>query len=191
MENIKIKNIVIGKQFEDSENLQKFFKTVKEKNIKVIIVEAGNRINIEENLYFDVLWPSTRNIIKENSINNNALVCKLYYKKFTMLFTGDIEEEAEKAICKIYKNSLILKSNILKVAHHGSKSSSTEEFLEMVSPKITLIGVGKDNLYGHPSDVIIERLKKLAIKIYRTDENGEVSIKVNNKGKVKVTNLIK
>lgn len=191
MKNMRVKNVIIGRQFEDSENLQEFTKIVKEKNIKVTTVEAGDKINIEKNLYFYVLWPSAKNEIKENSINNNALVCKLYYKDFTILFTGDIEEKAENIIYKMYKNSKVLKSDILKVAHHGSKSSSTEEFLKLVSPKIALIGVGKNNLYGHPSNIVINRLERIGTKIYRTDENGEISIIVNNKGNVKAREFIK
>lgn len=191
MKNMRVKNVIIGRQFEDSENLQEFTKIVKENNIKVTTVEAGDKINIENNLYFYVLWPSAKNEIKENSINNNALVCKLYYKDFTILFTGDIEEKVENVIYKMYKNSKVLKSDILKVAHHGSKSSSTEEFLKLVSPKIALIGVGKNNLYGHPSNIVINRLERIGTKIYRTDENGEISIIVNNKGNVKAREFIK
>ena len=161
MEELKVKNVIIGKQFENSNNLQKFLKIIKKKNIKVNVVEVGARINIEKNLYFDVLWPNTGQAISENSINNNALVCKLYYKKFTMLFTGDIEEEAEKIIVKNYRDTDILKSTILKVAHHGSKSSSVEGFLELVQPKIALIGVGENNLYGHPNTDVLRRLTNL------------------------------
>ena len=83
MQELKVKNVIIGKQFENSENLQEFLKIVKEKNIKVTVVEQGNKINIEKNLYFNVLWPSSSNSISENAVNNNALVCKLYYKNFT------------------------------------------------------------------------------------------------------------
>ena len=75
----------------------------------------------------------------------------------------------------------MLKSNILKVAHHGSKTSSTQEFLKLVKPQYALIGVGKDNKFGHPSDITIENLKLNSIKIFRTDEMGEISIKSNGK----------
>lgn len=161
LQEIKVKNVIIGKQFEDCENLQEFLKIVNLKNISVRMVEAGTRISIERNLYFDVLWPDSGQAISENSINNNALVCKLYYKNFTMLFTGDIEEEAEKILVSQYAGTNILKSTVLKVAHHGSNSSSIEEFLDFVQPKITVIGVGENNLYGHPSNEVIERLENL------------------------------
>ena len=88
------------------------------------------------------------------------MVMKLQYKEFSMLFTGDIEEVAEKKILDTYNNDLdILKATVLKVAHHGSKSSSTEEFLKAVNSKVAIIGVGENNMFGHPSDVVLERLQ--------------------------------
>lgn len=161
MKNLKVKKVIIGKQFEDSENLQEFLKIAKEKNVKVNVVEAGDKISIEKNLYFHVLWPDSSNIISEKVLNNNALVCKLYYKNFSMLFTGDIEEVAEKELIKRYSNTNTLNSTVLKVAHHGSKTSSTKEFVDLVKPKIAVIGVGKNNLYGHPSLEVIERLSDM------------------------------
>lgn len=161
MQELKVENVFIGKQFEDSENYQKLLGIAKEKEIKIIVVESGSKINIEKNLFFKVLWPDSKNVVFENSINNNALVCKLYYKDFTMLFTGDIEEEAEKILVSKNSNTQMLKATILKVAHHGSNSSSIDEFLKLVKPLITLIGVGENNLYGHPSTDVITRLKDL------------------------------
>lgn len=161
MKKLKVKNVIIGKQFEDSENLQEFLKIAKEKNVKVNVVEAGDKISIEKNLYFHVLWPDSSNIITEKILNNNALVCKLYYKNFSMLFTGDIEESAEKELIKKYTDTNVLNSTILKVAHHGSKTSSIKEFVNLVKPKIAVIGVGKNNLYGHPSSEVIERLNDM------------------------------
>ncbi len=96
-------------------------------------------------------------MINENILNNNSIVCKVNYNKFSILFTGDIEEIAEKKILEKYKGNL-LSSTILKVAHHGSKSSSIQEFIDRVNPKIALIGVGKDNNFGHPNNLVIERL---------------------------------
>lgn len=161
MQELDVRNVVIGRQFEDSENYQEFIKIVREKKIKAYVVEAGKRIKIEKDLYFDVLWPSSKKVISENSINNNSLVCKMVYRNFSMLFTGDIEEISEKAILEKYKDTNTLKSTILKVAHHGSKSSSIDEFLELAKPSIALIGVGKNNLYGHPNIDVITRLENL------------------------------
>ena len=161
MKEIKVKCVIIGKQFESCDNYEKFIKIVKDKNIKVDVVEASKRVKIEKNLYFDILWPSSDNVISENSINNNSLVCKMIYKNFSCIFTGDIEEIAEKEILEKYKETNVLQSTILKVAHHGSKSSSTEEFLKAIKPKIALIGVGKNNTFGHPNTDVISRLESL------------------------------
>ena len=180
LQNMKVENVIIGKQIKDSDNYNKFIRIVKEKGINVHIVSDGKRLNIEKNLYFDILWPDMGNKINENVLNNNSLICKLVYKKFSILFTGDIEEIAEKAILKKYKDSKLLKSTILKVAHHGSKTSSSKEFISAVNPQIALIGVGSNNKFGHPSDITIENLKSINCKLYRTDTDGEISITVDN-----------
>ena len=205
MNEIRIKNIIIGKQFEKSENYKKFVENVKNKKIRVNVVEAGNRINIEKNLYIDVLWPSSDNVISENSINNNSLVCKLNYKKFSVLFTGDIEKSAENAILTKYENyankgsienetfsvdsSKIMQSTILKVAHHGSKTSSITNFLEVVKPKYALIEVGKNNKFGHPADSTLQNLENIGTKVFRTDLCGEVMVQTNGE-KIRIKSKI-
>ena len=166
---LKVGKIIISKQAENSKNFQEFIKIVKEKNINVIIVGASDArpqiLQIEKDIYFDILWPIDSKLIAENSLNNNSIVCKLHYKKISMLFTGDIEEVAERGILKEYENNLsILNSTILKTAHHGSKTSSTQEFLKAVSPKIALIGVGKNNKFGHPSGEVIKKMENMRNK---------------------------
>lgn len=190
MKELKVKNVIIGKQFENYENYKEFKRIVQEKKIKVHVVEAGKKIPIEKELYFDILWPSSNNAIRENGINNNSFVCKMVYKNFSMLFTGDIEEIAEKAILEKYKNSNTLQSTVLKVAHHGSKSSSTEEFLDTVKPKIALIGVGEKNTFGHPNSGVLERIEGYGSKIVRTDLNGEIRIQVNKNGEIIIDKMI-
>lgn len=191
MQEIKVNNIIIGKQYKSSENYEEFIKIVKEKKINVKIVEGGEKVSIEDNLYFDIIWPFSDNMISDNSINNNSLVCKLNYKNYSMLFTGDIEAIAEKAILKKYsKNLNILKSDILKVAHHGSKTSSITEFIEKIKSKYAIIGVGEDNKFGHPSDSTIQNLEKANIRIYRTDKMGEIEIKTNGK-EIKINKFLK
>ena len=166
MKKISVGQVIISKQGEGSENFNKFKEIIKEKKIKLNVVGMASSIypstiNIEENLYFNILWPNNSKLISENILNNNSIVCKLNYKNFSMLFTGDIEEIAEKEILNQYKNNLqVLNSTILKVGHHGSKSSSSKSFIEAIKPKIALIGVGENNRFGHPND---ETLKKLDI----------------------------
>ena len=107
-----------------------------------------------------------------------------------MMFTGDIEKETEEKIVNQYKDKKEkLEADILKVAHHGSKSSSIEKILNEIKPDIAIIGVGANNTFGHPSTKTLENLKRRNIKYYRTDLNGEISIKVNNKGKIKIKSI--
>jgi len=108
-----------------------------------------------------------------------------------MLFTGDIEEIAEKKIIEKYTKSDILNCNILKVAHHGSKSSSIQEIIDKVMPQIAVIGVGEDNMYGHPNNDVISRLENVGSKVFRTDLSGEIDIFINSRGQIKIKKFIK
>lgn len=162
MENVKVKIAIIPVQVKGCDNYEKFCQLAKQKKIKVFVVQKTQIINIEKDLYFEALWPLRTDLIGENILNNNSLVCKMTYRKFSILFTGDIEEIAEKEVLNVYENNTgRLKADVLKVGHHGSKSSSTEEFIKVVKPSIALIGVGANNKFGHPSDLVIERFKSL------------------------------
>ena len=119
LEELKVKNIIISKQFEQSENYEKFKKVTKNKKISVNEVKKGDIIKIEKDLKLRILFP-TEDIITENILNNNAIVARLEYKSFKMLFTGDIEKKAEEKILNLYEKTNYLKADILKVAHHRS-----------------------------------------------------------------------
>lgn len=163
LEELNVKQVLIPKQVEYSENYNKFLDIIKKRNIKVKIVGEGNTINIDKNTYLDILWPEEKQIT-DNVLNNNSLIVRLCYKNFKMLFTGDIEEIAEQKLLQKYENTEKLTADILKVAHHGSKSSSIAEFLEKVNPRIALIGVGKNNKFGHPNAGVLDRLNMLRNK---------------------------
>ena len=163
LEELNVKQVLIPKQVEYSENYNKFLDIIKKRNIKVKIVGEGNTINIDKNTYLDILWPEEKQIT-DNVLNNNSLIVRLCYKNFKMLFTGDIEAIAEQRLLQKYENTEKLTADILKVAHHGSKSSSIAEFLEKVNPRIALIGVGKNNKFGHPNAGVLDRLNMLRNK---------------------------
>lgn len=156
IEKMRVENIVMSKQSKESEEYKKILEIIKQKNIKVSSVKAEDKIIIEKNLYTKILNPAEK--FEFQDLNNNAIVAKLVYKNFSMLFTGDIEK-TEENLAKKYKNEL--KSTILKVAHHGSKTSTSEEFLKYVEPQIALIGVGENNKFGHPNQITIEKLKNI------------------------------
>ena len=178
LENLEVKNIIISKQGETSENLKKFYEITNNKGIRTIIVKKGDIVEIDKYSHFEILFPED-NLIEDNILNNNSIVARFNSLDFSILFTGDIEEIAEKRLCELYSGTDKLEAFVLKVAHHGSKTSSTEEFLELVKPKIALIGVGKNNNFGHPNIDVIERLENMGSKIYRADNCGEIIIRIN------------
>lgn len=159
LENLSVKKVIISKQTETSFEYENIIEIIKKKNISVQIVQKGDRIVLDKYTYLDILYPDFQ--IAEKDLNNNSIVAKLNYCNFSMLFTGDIEKEAEQHLIKIYKETDMLNSIILKIPHHGSKSSSTELFLDTVKPRIALIGVGKDNTFGHPNLGVLERLENI------------------------------
>ncbi len=114
LEKLKVKNVIISKQMESSENYQKFKEIIVRKKINVLIVNKGNKISIEKNIDLNILWPNNSKVINDNILNNNSIVCKLCYNKFSILFTGDIEEIAEKEILQEYEADS-LNATILKV----------------------------------------------------------------------------
>lgn len=139
VEKLNVKKIIISKQVEKTEECSQMLEIAKLRKTKIIFVEEGQVLKIEKNIKFKIFWPETRNLIMENPLNNNSIVAKLIYGNVQMLFTGDIEQIAEEKIVEKYGENL--KSTILKVAHHGSNTSSIQSFIDAVQPKIALIGV--------------------------------------------------
>ena len=188
IQNFKVKNIIIGKQAEEYPNLIEFLQIQRKRKINLISLVSENVLYFDKKTKIEVLFPNLGHEVSENKINNNSLVFKMYYDDISILFTGDIEEEAEKVLVELYSEKL--NSNILKVGHHGSKTSSTEEFINCVKPEISLIGVGKNNNFGHPNGDVLDRLQNYGSKVYRTDKDGEIILKVNSKGKIKIKKII-
>lgn len=102
IENLRVENIIISKQSEKSNEFENIIKKVQENKINIILVEAGDIINIDNETYFEIMWPQNNNMIAENPLNNNSIVAKMHYKNFSILFTGDIEEKAEQKIIENY-----------------------------------------------------------------------------------------
>ncbi len=147
-----------------------------------IYLGKGDKVE-KGNIRFDVLFPSGDEDIPHSG-NEYSLVSKMTYKEIEVFFTGDIGEEAERLI-NTYKSEGKLR--ILTCPHHGSKYSSSEEFLKCINPDITIISCGRNNMYGHPHNETLERLKEADCRIYRTDLQGCVIISIGcNDKKLKV-----
>lgn len=168
IEEFDIGTIYMTKVIHNSKTYENLLTTILNKNLKIKTAIAGLEIINEENLNATIVAP---NSTKYSSLNNYSIVLKLVYGNTSYLFTGDAEELSENEI------TLDIKSDVLKVGHHGSNTSTSEKFLSRVEPKYAIISVGKNNSYNHPSDSTIKKLEKYTNNIYRTDLNGTIIIK--------------
>jgi competence protein ComEC len=150
-------------------------RVIEVENIPIYIAQAGGIIKIDSDTELFILHP-TDNLKgqKIKQANNSSIVAKLVYKNFGLLLTGDIEKKIEKALVNSRTD---LRADVLKVAHHGSKTSTTEDFLRAVNPSIAVIQAGKDNSYGHPHYSVLERLKNIAV--FSTTEHDDIEILTN------------
>lgn len=168
----KVKGIIeTGIQCDKAEC--KVWKDLKEKEkAAIFLVKLGDSIVLDKNTKLLILNPFESVAgEKVSKVNNTSIVAKLIYGEHSLLLTGDIEKQIEE---KLVLAGVDIDSDYLKVPHHGSKTSATEEFLEKTSPLSAFISVGVNNSYGHPHQEVTERLEKDNIKYYRTDELGTI-----------------
>lgn len=168
-----IKTFEIGKIYlpkvnHNTKTFEDLLSAIKNKGLKISTARAGDVIFANHNLNAKILSPG-QDFYDE--LNNYSVVIRLTYGKTAYLFTGDAEDVVEN---QLVNNNMELKANVLKVGHHGSNSSTTESFLEAVLPQYAVISVGKNNRYGHPSQVVINRLKRHKVKVLRTDSQGTI-----------------
>lgn len=139
---------------------------LEEKNVVKKEPEIDQELNLED-LKIEVLWVGH----DQEDYNENSIVLKLIYKNKSFLFMSDAEENVERQI-----RNKDIKSDVLKVGHHGSKYASTAQFLYQVNPEYAIISVGKDNEYNHPHQVVLDKLNKMKIQTYRTDEDHTIHL---------------
>lgn len=141
--------------------------------------EAGTKLDLGGGARLTILAPAPPFFTKEqmkgggNEPNANSIVARLDYGSFSFLLSGDAEEQTEH---RLLTKDLNLSAEVLKVSHHGSKYASAADFLGRVKPKVAIISCGEWNRYGHPAQVVLDRLKAADIKLYRTDLQGEITI---------------
>jgi competence protein ComEC len=156
----------------DTQEYKEWINLLQEKKIPIYIAKAGGIINLGGNINVNILYPFENLVGKIISdTNNSSVVSKLVYGDFEVLFTGDIEKTTEN---KLVSADINLNSDILKISHHGSKTSTTEEFLKAVNALLAIIEVGKDNQYGHPHQEVLERLNNM--RILQTGRDGDIKI---------------
>jgi competence protein ComEC len=125
---------------------------------------------------FEVLAPFSDYLPAGMARNNDSLVLRLTYRERSFILTGDVERQIES---EMVAANLIRHADVLKVAHHGSKTSTTEQFLEAVHPAFAVISAGFANLYGHPNAEVVERLHQAHIDVLRTDQMGAITVRTD------------
>lgn len=168
-----IDKIIDSGKKHNSKTYKRYLEIIAEKNIPVELAK-DQQLKWEENIEFSVLGPVRKDY---GETNDYSVVTKLIYGGIAFLFTGDMEKNGERDI--LDKD---LEASILKVGHHGSRSSTSAHFLRKVKPEVAIISLGKDNDYGHPHEITLKKLEKSKVKVYRTDLNGTIRIITDGKG---------
>jgi len=155
-----------------------FLDVLKEKNVPVQLVKAGDKLEFEDGIRLDFLYPlTTLKDQKVENLNLTSIVSRLSWGKSSALIMGDLESEGQE---RLLASGQILKSEILKVSHHGSKDSADAKFLAAVDPKYAVISVGKDNMFHHPSQDMLTAL--VGRIVYRTDYDGDIRFELTPGG---------
>lgn len=172
IETFLIENIYMPKAVTNTKTYEHLLTTIMNKGLKIKTALANLEVLNEENLQATIVAPNSK---KYSSLNNYSIVLKLVYGSTSYLFTGDAEELSENEI----KGDI--RADVLKVGHHGSKTSTSANFLSRVLPKYAIISVGENNSYNLPNKEIIKRLKDYKCEIYETRNNGTIIIKSDGK----------
>ena len=163
--NIDVDKIYLPQIQTNTKTYEDVLKAIQNKNKKINSLKKGDILQVGVTK-FEVM---TDSILDKNNLNLSSNIIRMEFNEVSFLFTGDAEIQNEKTITWP-------QTDILKVGHHGSKTSTSLNFLKQIKPKYAIISVGNDNDYGHPNKEILDRLKSVGTEIFRTDECGTVEI---------------
>ncbi|MCA1073334.1 MBL fold metallo-hydrolase [Clostridium bowmanii] len=162
-----IGKIYMPKAVSTTDTFKDVILAIKAKNMKISVPKVGEIFKIG-NSECTIIAP---NALTYGNDNNYSIITKLKFGNKSFIFMGDAEDISEG---QILAKQLDISADVIKIGHHGSDTSTTQEFLDAVNPKYAVISVGKGNSYGHPTQLVMDRLKAKNIEVYRTDENGTV-----------------
>ena len=181
IKNYDVENVIMPDYTETTKVYERLIAAIEEKNVNLILIGEDKEV-CKQSGYMFTLGSMINTVMAPtedfNDPNEMSVVIKASFGSVDVLLTGDAEHKSEEAMLEVYKKNE-LDCEILKVGHHGSDSSTTEEFLAKVSPEIAVISCGEGNEYGHPHKEITDRLEAADIPIYRTDVMGTIVIKTN------------
>lgn len=176
LDKFRVRGVILTGIYYNYDEYFYFLNKIKEKNIPVFVAKSDTYIDFGDEKA-EILYPFISlagRIFYTENVNNSSIVLKLNKENKSALFTGDLGIGPQKLLAQFYPDDL--KSDILKVPHHGSKYNLDEGFLKLVDPGISVIMAGKNNKYGHPTKEVLEFLSKIQSQVFRTDTMGTIQL---------------
>lgn len=175
IETFEIGHVIMPNVTHTTRTFEELLNSIKNKNLTITPARSGDRHYLDKAEIL-ILAPNQE---EYSNLNNYSVVTKIKYEGTSFIFTGDAERMSEREIIERYPHDL--KADILKLGHHGSNTSTSQEFLDAVDPSAVVITVGENNTYRHPDKEVLERLEEKDIQIHRTDLEGHIIVKSNGK----------
>lgn len=183
--NFKVRSAIVARAPAKDSEFAKFAHTLTTAGVPLEMVGAGDVIQVGK-VSIDVLWPRPIQSAESPSRNNDSIVLRVRFGEKSFLFTADIEKEAEAALAK---SGVALNTDVVKVAHHGSKTSSIEQFVAANRPRLAVISVGRHSMFGHPNKEVVDRWRASGAHVMTTGEKGTVSVVTDGK-EISVTTFL-
>ena len=170
--NFRVRGAIVARAPAQDPEFIRFAAAMKQAAVPVQLVGGGDLLQIG-NVSFQVLWPPPRSNPDAPSRNNDSLVMRVQFGEKAFLFTGDIERLGERLMLSA---GMDLRSDLVKVPHHGSRTSSTEALTEATRPALAIISVGRNSMFGHPHKEVVERWRASGAQVLTTGEKGTISV---------------
>jgi competence protein ComEC len=175
--NFSVRCALVGRQPNDDPEFRKFAETLKSRGTPLEVIGAGDELQFGE-VGMKVLWPTALDDPRAASGNNDSVVLLIKFGERAILLTGDIEKETEARVVATNKE---LRVDLVKVAHHGSRTSSTVGFVAATSPRFAVVSVGRTSIFGHPHPEVVERWQQIGAEVLTTGKNGTISVTTDGK----------
>jgi competence protein ComEC len=179
LQTIKVGRVISNGYFHTTGINLRVLEAMKERSIPMKVVAAGDTFKLGEGVEFQVLHPEKGADLEDEDVNNTSLVVKLTYGDVSFMLTGDAEHDTEAQLLDDHLKDL--DADVLKVGHHGSQTACGNRFLNAVSPTVAIISCGLNNRYAHPRQKVLDALAKHGSKLFRTDQEGTITITTDGK----------
>jgi len=170
--NFKVRAALVARTPDADDEYARFAKSLSPRGIPTRLLASGDELHFG-NVKLSVLWPVPRSDSNAPSGNNDSIVVRLQFGERVILLTGDVERAGEEGMLA---SGADLRADVIKVAHHGSKTSSTQSLVDAVHPRYAIISVGQTSIFGHPTAEVVARLQKGGAEVLRTGESGTISV---------------